>query len=148
MRFVRGAILCWLVAELPAVAAPWDKPGRQLTFQDEFDGTDVDAGKWVYQIDYVRAYTRLPDGKVTDAGLATGGMTGIGMTGNGGVVSTGGTTSTGGAGGNATTASGSNGCSCNVAGRRSKAAMPVVALLLASLLLQGSTRENRRRPRR
>jgi MYXO-CTERM domain-containing protein len=31
----------------PARAAAWDKPGWTLTFQDEFDGTDVDATKWV-----------------------------------------------------------------------------------------------------
>jgi beta-glucanase (GH16 family) len=332
MRFVMSALLCLLAAELPAVAAPWDKPGWQLTFQDEFDGAEVDAGKWVkrykwgeaqingelqayvddafqmqsgvltivgdkrtasyakqtfqyasgvlcstleqkygyfearlkvpagqgmwpafwllgkvaapgvneidiheilgnqpskvyltvhwgtdyssghksdgsswmgpdfsadfhvfglewnpdsiiwtidgverkrhtgdgipqvemyvilnlaigggwpgapdtttplpglYQLDYVRAYTRLPDGNVSDAGLATGGMTGMtGMTGSGGAASTGGATSTAGAGGNAPTASGSDGCSCNVAGRGSKTAMPVVVLLLASCLLR------------
>lgn len=31
----------------PALAAPADKPGWQLTFQDEFDGTAVDPAKWV-----------------------------------------------------------------------------------------------------
>jgi hypothetical protein len=29
--------------EAPARAADWDKPGWQLTFQDEFDGSTVDA---------------------------------------------------------------------------------------------------------
>jgi beta-glucanase (GH16 family) len=33
--------------ELPARAADWDRPGWQLTFQDEFDGSTVDATKWV-----------------------------------------------------------------------------------------------------
>jgi beta-glucanase (GH16 family) len=33
--------------EAPARAANWDKPGWQLTFQDEFDGADVDTTKWV-----------------------------------------------------------------------------------------------------
>jgi beta-glucanase (GH16 family) len=33
--------------ERPARAAASDKPGWQLTFQDEFDGADVDATKWV-----------------------------------------------------------------------------------------------------
>ncbi|HEY7376232.1 MAG TPA: glycoside hydrolase family 16 protein [Polyangia bacterium] len=33
--------------EAPARAADWDKPGWQLTFQDEFDGADIDATKWV-----------------------------------------------------------------------------------------------------
>jgi MYXO-CTERM domain-containing protein len=30
-----------------ARAADWDKPGYQLTFQDEFDGAAIDATKWV-----------------------------------------------------------------------------------------------------
>jgi beta-glucanase (GH16 family) len=29
-----------------ANAAPWDKPGWTLTFQDEFDGTSLDLSKW------------------------------------------------------------------------------------------------------
>lgn len=29
-----------------AHAEPWDKPGWDLTFHDEFDGTEVDAAKW------------------------------------------------------------------------------------------------------
>jgi hypothetical protein len=36
-----------LARELPAVAAPWDRPGRQLTFQDELDGAEADAGNWL-----------------------------------------------------------------------------------------------------
>jgi hypothetical protein len=47
MRFATSAALCLLARELPAVAAPWDRPGRQLTFQDELDGAEVDAGKWL-----------------------------------------------------------------------------------------------------
>jgi MYXO-CTERM domain-containing protein len=34
------------VGASPAYAAPWDKPGWELTFQDEFDGTAVDLGRW------------------------------------------------------------------------------------------------------
>lgn len=30
----------------PAAAAPWDKPGYALTFQDEFDGGSLDLSKW------------------------------------------------------------------------------------------------------
>ena len=36
-----------VAVERPARAAAWDKPGWTLTFQDEFDGADVDATKWV-----------------------------------------------------------------------------------------------------
>jgi beta-glucanase (GH16 family) len=39
--------LLWLFAGAPAAwAAAWDKPGWQLTFQDEFDGSAVDATRW------------------------------------------------------------------------------------------------------
>ena len=50
MRSVRFLIALALTAtafELPARAAAGDKPGWRLTFQDEFDGADVDATKWV-----------------------------------------------------------------------------------------------------
>ena len=36
-----------VAVERPVRAAAWDKPGWTLTFQDEFDGADVDASKWV-----------------------------------------------------------------------------------------------------
>ena len=36
-----------LAFPLVAWAEPWDKPGWQLTFQDEFEGAEVDAGKWL-----------------------------------------------------------------------------------------------------
>ena len=36
-----------MIADHPARAAEWDKPGWTLTFQDEFDGAGVDAAKWV-----------------------------------------------------------------------------------------------------
>ena len=47
MRPLLVAVSCLLLAHSPAHAAPWDKPGWQLTFQDEFDGAQVDAAKWV-----------------------------------------------------------------------------------------------------
>jgi hypothetical protein len=47
MRFLPIAVLCVLLAHSSAHAAPWDKAGWQLTFQDEFDGAQVDATKWV-----------------------------------------------------------------------------------------------------
>ena len=47
MRLVPIAISCLLLAHSSAHAAAWDKPGWQLTFQDEFDGVEVDAAKWV-----------------------------------------------------------------------------------------------------
>ncbi|HJX62337.1 MAG TPA: glycoside hydrolase family 16 protein, partial [Polyangia bacterium] len=47
MRFLPIAVSCLLLASSSAHAAAWDKPGWQLTFQEEFDGTEVDATKWV-----------------------------------------------------------------------------------------------------
>ena len=47
MRLLPIAFLCVLLARSSAQAAPWDKAGWQLTFQDEFDGAQVDATKWV-----------------------------------------------------------------------------------------------------
>jgi beta-glucanase (GH16 family) len=35
-----------LLAPTRAHAAEWDRPGWRLTFQDEFDGTSLDSGKW------------------------------------------------------------------------------------------------------
>ncbi len=46
MRSLTGVVLCLLAFEPSALAAAWDKPGWQLTFQDEFDGAQVDAAKW------------------------------------------------------------------------------------------------------
>ena len=40
-------VVCATFAASSAHAAPWDKPGYALTFQDEFDGTSLDTGKWV-----------------------------------------------------------------------------------------------------
>jgi len=47
MRLLLIAVSCLLLAHSSAHAAAWDKPGWQLTFQDEFDGAQVDAAKWV-----------------------------------------------------------------------------------------------------
>jgi MYXO-CTERM domain-containing protein len=47
MRLLPIAVSCLLLAHSSAHAAAWDKPGWQLTFQDEFDGVAVDAAKWV-----------------------------------------------------------------------------------------------------
>ena len=50
MRLLVPAIATALAATAlarPARAADWDKPGWKLTFQDEFDGADVDATRWV-----------------------------------------------------------------------------------------------------
>jgi MYXO-CTERM domain-containing protein len=46
MRSLTVMVLCLLAFEPSALAAAWDKPGWQLTFQDEFDGAQVDAAKW------------------------------------------------------------------------------------------------------
>ncbi|MEZ4223090.1 MAG: glycoside hydrolase family 16 protein [Polyangiaceae bacterium] len=46
----RTSILLTVIASTwfapAAQAAPWDKPGFTLTFQDEFDGTSLDTAKW------------------------------------------------------------------------------------------------------
>jgi len=47
MRSLLIAVSCLLLAPSSAIAAAWDKPGWQLTFQDEFDGVGVDAANWV-----------------------------------------------------------------------------------------------------
>jgi MYXO-CTERM domain-containing protein len=47
MRSLPIAFLCLLLTHASAHAAAWDKPGWQLTFQDEFDGGQVDTTKWV-----------------------------------------------------------------------------------------------------
>jgi MYXO-CTERM domain-containing protein len=47
MRLLPIAVSCLLLAHSSAHAAAWDKPGWQLTFQDEFDGAQIDAAKWV-----------------------------------------------------------------------------------------------------
>jgi len=47
MRSLLIAVSCSLLVSSLAHAADWDKPGWQLTFQDEFDGAQVDATKWV-----------------------------------------------------------------------------------------------------
>src|SRR5207249_1252824 len=47
MRALSGIVLAWLAFAPAAQAAVGDKPGWQLTFQDEFDRADVDATKWV-----------------------------------------------------------------------------------------------------
>jgi len=47
MRLLTAMVSCLLTLEGSALASPWDKPGWQLTFQDEFDGNGVDAAKWV-----------------------------------------------------------------------------------------------------
>src|SRR5262249_23011828 len=39
--------LASLALERPAHAADWDKPGWQLTFHDEFDGSAIDGASWV-----------------------------------------------------------------------------------------------------
>jgi MYXO-CTERM domain-containing protein len=113
------------------------------------DGTTPFPG--LYQIDYVRAYTRLPDAGVTSTGGAatTGGVTGNGgVVGSGGAIGTGGrpetggavatgaVTATGGVGGTggatgtgATTRSG-GGCGCHVASTPSAAELMVGAILV------------------
>ncbi len=40
------AFACAAICPAPARAAAWDKPGYTLTFQDEFDGSTLDTGKW------------------------------------------------------------------------------------------------------
>jgi MYXO-CTERM domain-containing protein len=47
MRLLLTVISCLLLTHSSAHAAAWDRPGWQLTFQDEFDGVEVDAAKWV-----------------------------------------------------------------------------------------------------
>ena len=47
MRALLIAVFALLLAPLAGRAAVWDRPGWQLTFQDEFDGAQVDAAKWV-----------------------------------------------------------------------------------------------------
>jgi MYXO-CTERM domain-containing protein len=47
MRSLPIAFLCLLLTRASAHAAAWDKPGWRLTFQDEFDGSQVDTTKWV-----------------------------------------------------------------------------------------------------
>jgi MYXO-CTERM domain-containing protein len=47
MRSLLTAVSCLLLAHASAHAAAWDKPGWQLTFQDEFDGAQIDTAKWV-----------------------------------------------------------------------------------------------------
>jgi MYXO-CTERM domain-containing protein len=118
------------------------------------DGTTLFPG--LYQIDYVRAYSRLPDAGVTPTGGATGGAsTTGGISGNGGVVATGGATATGGvigtggapaSGGGATGTDGAigtggatgraattrsgGGCGCGVGGAPSSAELMVFAILV------------------
>ena len=47
MRSLLTAVSCLLLAHASAHAAAWDKPGWQLTFQDEFDAAQIDTAKWV-----------------------------------------------------------------------------------------------------
>jgi MYXO-CTERM domain-containing protein len=47
MRFLLIPVSCLLLTHSLAHAEAWDRPGWQLTLQDEFDGTQVDVAKWV-----------------------------------------------------------------------------------------------------
>lgn len=40
------ALMAFFVNVNCAFAAEWDKPGYELTFQDEFDGDSIDLTKW------------------------------------------------------------------------------------------------------
>ncbi len=62
----------------PARAADWDKPGFTLTFQDEFDGADVDATKWVKRYKWGEAQINGElQAYVDDAFQVQGGLLGI-----------------------------------------------------------------------
>jgi beta-glucanase (GH16 family) len=87
------------------------------------DGTTPFPG--LYQIDYVRAYTRLPDAGVT----VTGGVTASdGSTGTGGATGTGAPVGNGGSTDIGTTTRSSGGCGCRVAGTPSAAELSVLAI--------------------
>jgi beta-glucanase (GH16 family) len=46
-RIALQALLGTLLCSTPAWAEPWDKPGWNLTFHDEFDTGSLDPAKWV-----------------------------------------------------------------------------------------------------
>jgi MYXO-CTERM domain-containing protein len=70
-----GAALALLTGVASASAAPWDRPGWELTFQDEFDGTSVDETRWKKRYKWGEAIVNgelqayVDDAFVVDAGV-------------------------------------------------------------------------------
>ncbi len=62
----RLAVWCVIVATLgPLAAAPWDRPGWELTWHDEFDRPELDAQRWMPRYrgnEKLPAYYLLRDG--------------------------------------------------------------------------------------
>jgi beta-glucanase (GH16 family) len=71
------AAVCLLALPLPAASAPWDRAGWQLTFQDEFNGGQLDTGKWVKRYKWGEAQINgelqayVDDAFQVDGGLLT-----------------------------------------------------------------------------